>query len=46
LGGGGPICYARRDTDWHASADASEAFHLRIADAGGCRYREPTSVSS
>jgi hypothetical protein len=46
LGGDGAICYARRDTDWHTSADASEAFYLWIADAGGYRYREPTSVSS
>jgi hypothetical protein len=34
----GAIGYARRDTDWHTIADASEAFYLRIADAGGYRY--------
>ena len=34
----GSIAYARRDTDWHTVADASEAFYLRIADAGGYRY--------
>jgi biotin carboxylase len=34
----GSIAYARRDTDWHTVADSSEAFYLRIADAGGYRY--------
>lgn len=34
----GSIGYARRDTDWHTAADESEAFYLRIADAGGYRY--------
>jgi biotin carboxylase len=32
------IRYARRDTDWHTIADESEAFYLRIAEAGGYRY--------
>ena len=32
------IRYARRDTDWHTIGDESEAFYLRIADAGGYRY--------
>jgi hypothetical protein len=32
------IGYARRDTDWHTIGDESEAFYLRIADAGGYRY--------
>ncbi len=32
------IRYARRDTDWHTVADESEAFYLRIAEAGGYRY--------
>jgi hypothetical protein len=34
----GPIPHARRDTDRHTVADASEAFYLLIADAGGYRY--------
>ncbi|HEY6567260.1 MAG TPA: biotin carboxylase [Actinomycetota bacterium] len=34
----GSIAFDRRDTDWHTIADASEAFYLRIATAGGYRY--------
>lgn len=36
---GGHVGYARRDTDWHTIADGSEAFYLRIAGAGQCRYK-------
>jgi len=35
---GGSIGFARRDTDWHSVADASEAFYLRIAGPGQYRY--------
>ncbi|MDH4112072.1 MAG: biotin carboxylase [Actinomycetota bacterium] len=38
MGHDGTISFARRDTDWHTVADGSEAFYLRIADAGGYRY--------
>jgi len=34
----GSIGYARRDTDWHTVSDESEAFYLRIANAGQYRY--------
>ncbi|MGH2540347.1 MAG: biotin carboxylase [Actinomycetota bacterium] len=34
----GAVTFARPDTDWHSVADESEAFYLRIADAGGYRY--------
>jgi hypothetical protein len=30
--------FARRATDWHGLTDESEAFYLRIAEAGGYRY--------
>jgi hypothetical protein len=34
----GSISFVRPDTDWHTVADESEAFYLRIAEAGGYRY--------
>jgi biotin carboxylase len=34
----GTIEFVRRETDWHDVTDESEAFYLRIAQAGGYRY--------
>jgi biotin carboxylase len=34
----GTIRFARAATDWHRLEDESEAFYLRIAEAGGYRY--------
>jgi hypothetical protein len=34
----GRLEFARRATDWHGLTDESEAFYLRIAEAGGYRY--------
>lgn len=33
------VSFVRPDTDWHTVADESEAFFLRIAGAGGYRYK-------
>jgi biotin carboxylase len=38
MGDADRIGFVRRDTDWHAVADESEAFYLRIASAGHYRY--------
>ena len=34
----GGLGFARGATDWHGLTDESEAFYLRIAEAGGYRY--------
>ncbi len=38
MGADDTIAFVRHDTDWHTVADESEAFYLRIAQAGGYRY--------
>ena len=35
----GAVEFVRPDTDWHTVADEREAFYLRIAAAGGYRYK-------